>query len=123
MELARMGSAAFLAPLTRTSPLSRCPPLMTILSTKRYTALGGGRSLGATVLVAQAEPARRLAAGFLGADLVARLVGLKLAAAPRLVVHHAVGLGAIGALAPLDAALALAARRGGLGSLFFGHRN
>ena len=33
-----MGSAAFLAPLTRTSPLSRCPPLITILSTKRYTA-------------------------------------------------------------------------------------
>src|SRR5579859_5166934 len=99
MELARMGSAAFLAPLMRTSPLSRAPPLMTILSTKPYTALRSGGSLGgggATVLVAQAEAAGGLAAGFLGADLVARLVAFHLAAAPGLIVHDAIALGAIG---------------------------
>src|SRR5438128_1286409 len=111
MELARMGRAAFLAPLTRTSPLSRAPPLMTILSTNRYTALRSGGSLGGgagtTVLVAQAEAAGRLAAGFLGADLVAGLVAFHFAAAPGLVVDDAVALGAIGALAVFDAALLL----------------
>src|SRR4051812_10229185 len=99
MELARMGSAAFLAPLTRTSPLSRCPPLMTILSTKPYTQVLRRRSLGAAVLVAQTEAARRLLAGFLGAELVTSLVAVHLATAPRLVVDDAVALGAIRTLA------------------------
>src|SRR5262245_55594159 len=106
MELARMGRAAFLAPLTRTSPLRRCPPLMTILSTKPYTALRGGGSLGgggAAVLVAQAKAASGLAAGLFGADLVTGLVAVHLAAAPGLVVDDAVALGAIGALAAFDA--------------------
>src|SRR3954452_8656474 len=64
----------------------------------------------ATVLVAQAVAARGLLAGFLAADLVARLVTLELAATPQLVMRHAVALGAVRTLATLDGALLLARR-------------
>src|SRR3569833_2958684 len=68
---------------------------------------GSGFFLGraAAVLFAQAVAARRLLAGFLAAQLVAGLVAFLLAAAPQLVVRHAVALGAIRALATFDRAL------------------
>src|SRR4051812_45003441 len=93
----RMGSAAFFAPETRTSPRSRSPPLMTILSMgsgpQRAGTLapprrlsGGGRSgflglLAAGMLLAAPVEGGRLAAGLLAADLVV-VLGADLAAAP-----------------------------------------
>src|SRR4051794_19909882 len=68
---------------------------------------GSGFFLGraATMLFAQAVAARGLLAGFLAAQLVARLVTLELAATPQLVVRHAVALGPVRALATFDRAL------------------
>src|SRR4051812_36346830 len=78
---------------------------------------GGARRLGGRFLVLggvlgaeAAEREARLPAGFLRADLVARGVAFHRAAAPLGVVHVAVALGAIGALAALDAALGILAR-------------
>src|SRR4051794_5973570 len=96
-EDARIGSAAFFAPDTRTSPRSRAPPRMTIFCTATAArALGGrgalGRLLG-RVLRAQPAQSARLATPFLGADLVAVLLA-ELGAAPADEVLPAVALGA-----------------------------
>src|SRR4029077_5376187 len=84
---ARIGSAAFLDPETRTSPTRRAPPRMTIFCKgARAVRLSGGRvALAARrrrrgrrrdsgVLVAQPALGARLPARFLAADLVAVMV-------------------------------------------------
>src|SRR3954471_24645787 len=126
----RMGSAAFFAPETRTSPRSRSPPLMTILSMgtpsaaqrpgKGWRGLGGRRSgfglLAAGVLLAAAVEGGRLAAAFLAADLVVVLVA-HLVAPPANEVLAAEPLGPHRLLALLDLAggtLGRGLRGGGL---------
>src|SRR5436305_11712286 len=89
-EEARIGSAAFFEPDTRTSPVRRAPPRMTIFCKRRYVlrggraALGGGSPLGRGhpgVLVTEPTVGSRLAASFLAAALVAVVVA-HVAAAP-----------------------------------------
>src|SRR4051794_1436775 len=124
----RMGSAAFFAPETRTSPRRRSPPLMTILSMgsgpqrSRTVAywLGGRRSgfglLAAGVLLTAAVEGGRLAAAFLAADLVVVLVA-HLVAPPANEVLAAEPLGPHRLLALLDLAggtLGRGLRGGGL---------
>ena len=126
---ARIGSAAFFAPDTRTSPCRRAPPRMTIFckTARGYLLKGqpharvrpsralrgsaalGGRRRGpggrrdAGVLVAQAALRARLPARFLAADLVTMVVA-HVAAPPGDEVLSAVTLGAHRLLAALDAA-------------------
>src|SRR4051794_31104040 len=126
----RMGSAAFFAPETRTSPRSRSPPLMTILSMgsglQRSRTLAAGRMSGgsrsgfgllaAGVLLAAAVEDSRLAAGFLAADLVGVLVA-HLAAAPADEVLPAEALGPHRLLALVDLAGGTVVRDLGSGGL------
>src|SRR5208283_2563376 len=133
-----MGSAAFLAPETRTSPRSLLPPRMTILYMERTRSwrrqpskavarqpsalpLGGGGDgrggrlggLGALLVLGTATGEHgALAAAFLAADLVAELAA-DLFATPANVVFAAVALGANRLLA-LGGAARLAAGLHGL---------
>src|SRR5688572_8290531 len=123
-----MGSAAFFAPETRTSPRSRSPPFMTILSMGSSPDLqrpassgrgpglgrGGGRFglLAAGVLLAAAVERGGLPAPLFAADLVVVLLA-DLAAAPGHEVLAAQPLGPHRLLALLH--LAGGPFRGGLG--------
>src|SRR5437868_4131181 len=116
---ARIGSAAFFEPETRTSPIRRAPPRMTIFCKRRYVLRGGGAALGgggtlgrghAGVLVAEPPAGPRLAASFLAADLVAVVVA-HVAPAPADEVLAAQALGPHRLLALVDRA-GLGARLG-----------
>ena len=114
---ARIGSAAFFDPETRTSPAQaraaadddllqgrRVPAALRGSSALAGRGRGGSGGRGdAGVLVAQAALGARLPARFLAADLVAMMVA-HAAAAPGHEVLAAVALGARGLLAALDAA-------------------